>query len=315
MATGDKLGAVMQTDIGSSGSGGVAHQAVEPSLGAEFDATATYAVNDFVMKAGVLYRCTNAHTGAWDAADFSAADAGTYLAMVAAADAIASGGVAPGGFGLGGIDGARIPKIATRAALDTATRNGWYIYQSTEDIAGTVPYKYGAMLVIAYTQNRTMQMMYLYTGSLHNLTVVTRYQDGAGNWNAWEYLNPPTDVGNEYQTMERFLGKPVYALVTTVDVPADYTSWGSTLYPQLNGGYIAPDTIVSAEAYYTVNGAKAIVPNVERGATMSSESNGASFNVSTAGYINLRVGFGSHAKYTLAGATLTVYLKYTKPTI
>lgn len=38
----------------------------------EFDATASYAVGDYVLKDGVLYKCTTAHTGAWAAADFTA---------------------------------------------------------------------------------------------------------------------------------------------------------------------------------------------------------------------------------------------------
>ena len=36
----------------------------------EFDATTTYAIDDFVIKDSVLYKCISAHTGAWDANDF-----------------------------------------------------------------------------------------------------------------------------------------------------------------------------------------------------------------------------------------------------
>ena len=38
----------------------------------EFDPTETYAVDDYVMYEGILYKCTTAHTGAWAAADFTA---------------------------------------------------------------------------------------------------------------------------------------------------------------------------------------------------------------------------------------------------
>lgn len=41
-------------------------------VAAEFDSTASYAVNDYVMHNGVFYKCTTAHTGAWDANDFTA---------------------------------------------------------------------------------------------------------------------------------------------------------------------------------------------------------------------------------------------------
>ena len=38
----------------------------------DFDSTATYAVGDYVIYNGLLYKCTNAHTGTWAAADFTA---------------------------------------------------------------------------------------------------------------------------------------------------------------------------------------------------------------------------------------------------
>lgn len=32
----------------------------------------------------------------------------------------------------------------------------------------------------------------------------------AGVWQPWEYINPPMQLGVEYRTTERYLGKPVY---------------------------------------------------------------------------------------------------------
>ena len=49
----------------------------------EFDATASYAVDDYVLKDGVLYKCTTAHTGAWDANDFTATTISDEVADVA----------------------------------------------------------------------------------------------------------------------------------------------------------------------------------------------------------------------------------------
>ena len=87
MAQGDLLKAVMQSDIGSAASGGVAHQAVEPSLAAAFSATHTqpggnagYVVGEYCARSGVLYRCTTAHTGAWDASHFTAVSVGGDMA-------------------------------------------------------------------------------------------------------------------------------------------------------------------------------------------------------------------------------------------
>lgn len=36
----------------------------------DFDATESYAVGEYVVYEGTLYKCTTAHTGAWDASDF-----------------------------------------------------------------------------------------------------------------------------------------------------------------------------------------------------------------------------------------------------
>ena len=45
--------------------------AILDAIAEEFDATATYAVGDYTIEEGVLYRCTAPHTGAWDANDFT----------------------------------------------------------------------------------------------------------------------------------------------------------------------------------------------------------------------------------------------------
>ena len=42
--------------------------------------------------------------------------------------------------------------------------------------------------------------------------------DRGGGWQPWEYVNPPLQLGTEYRTTERYLGKPVY--VKTVDTGA-----------------------------------------------------------------------------------------------
>ena len=49
------------------------------------------------------------------------------------------------------------------------------------------------------------------------VTVFTEDSDGGlarrrynGSWGVWEYINPPMNLGVEYRTTERYLGKPVY---------------------------------------------------------------------------------------------------------
>ena len=52
-----------------SGGGGGADTEI---IADDFDATESYAVGDYAVYEGVLYKCTTAHTGAWDASDFDA---------------------------------------------------------------------------------------------------------------------------------------------------------------------------------------------------------------------------------------------------
>lgn len=47
-------------------------KADESGIAPAFDATATYEAGDLVYYNGTIYRCTNDHTGDWDATDFSA---------------------------------------------------------------------------------------------------------------------------------------------------------------------------------------------------------------------------------------------------
>lgn len=76
MAQGDILGVVMQSDIGSGASGGIAAQA---QISGVFSATATYAVGDYVVYNSLLYRCTTPHSGAWNAAHFEQVTIGGEL--------------------------------------------------------------------------------------------------------------------------------------------------------------------------------------------------------------------------------------------
>ena len=52
-----------------------------------------------------------------------------------------------------------------------------------------------------------MQTAYTFDG-LPGYTAQRMLLDGA--WGEWEYLNPPMELGVEYRTTERYLGKPVY---------------------------------------------------------------------------------------------------------
>lgn len=76
MAQGDTSGVVMQSDIGSGASGGVAAQA---QISGIFSASASYAIGTYVVNNGLLYRCTTPHSGAWNAAHFEQVTIGGEL--------------------------------------------------------------------------------------------------------------------------------------------------------------------------------------------------------------------------------------------
>lgn len=64
------------------------------------------------------------------------------------------------------------------------------------------------MLIIASGNTSTTEIVivgYLYNG--HELRANINYD---GNWQPWEWVNPPTQLGVEYRTTERYNGKPVY---------------------------------------------------------------------------------------------------------
>lgn len=85
-------------------------------------ASQAYAVNSFLVYNGQLY-CVTAAIAQGDTltvgANIAAADVGTYLAMVAAANSVANAGVAPGGFGLG------VDNLPLATDCNTA-KTGWY---------------------------------------------------------------------------------------------------------------------------------------------------------------------------------------------
>ena len=236
--------------------------------------------------------------------DYTGTEIDAFLAMVEAANAIGSAGVAPNGFGLG------MESAPAVTDLNNVSASGFYRFGSSalhSPIGSS-----GMLLDIHYATNYATQ--FAFTQNTEH--TIWRRQKVNVQWGnataAWECVNPPMSIGSEYLTTERFLGKPVYALATTVDVASDYASWGSTLYPKLNGSAIVVENLVSAKAYYTMNSALAPIPSVERGATMGTEANGVNFGISSNRTVLFRVGFGNNASYTLKGKTLTVCLKYTK---
>lgn len=108
---------------------------------------------------------------------------------------------APGGFGLG--EDATIPEGRSANNItasgfyycdkDTPNSNDWMILHIQRDAGHAV--QFGR----TYNQNSGWPM-------------VTRVRNTSisNAWQPWEWLTPPMELGVEYRTTERYLGKPVY---------------------------------------------------------------------------------------------------------
>lgn len=119
---------------------------------------------------------------------------------------------APGGFGLGGA-----AKMLTEADnVDNIRESGWYTWDwdPSKQPAGLpeeAKYHTGNMRVDGTTGGyyTTQTIYFAKNGTSVNAgdeCVVQRLRTTA----PWEWVNPPMNLGTEYRTTERYLGKPVY---------------------------------------------------------------------------------------------------------
>ena len=145
---------------------------------------------------------------------------------------------APGGFGLGGVlvdapensEGFADANLITATGFYRAVRNvlygGWhYIIHLNYDSAT-------ALQLAAYVSGE------VYGAREKRLNV----------WGDWEHTNPPMELGIEYRTTERYLGKPVYIkLFDCGTIPAQGTHKDLVFSPDV-------DSIVSVTAYSPTRG-------------------------------------------------------------
>lgn len=117
---------------------------------------------------------------------------------------------APGGFGLGG----DAKQLTSDDDVNTIGASGWYAWESnnvpTNAIAVT---NWTIMRVDAYNSGVKVQTLYGATDGVEFIMqpIVARRMIYGSKIGAWEYVNPPMQLGVEYRTTERYLGKPVYA--------------------------------------------------------------------------------------------------------
>lgn len=156
-------------------------------------------------------------------------------------------GAAPAGYGLG-LDTASIATIATPEQLDNATQAGWYQYYGTNLCGGGT--NYGGVLVIP-SMFSTTQMMFprMWYGS-----VLKRINTNGNGWESWEWVNPPLIAGQEYRTIERFNGKPVF--IKMVDCEGMPSGTNATRNPEHFSENV--DSIVSYGGYMSTNDKKPI---------------------------------------------------------
>jgi hypothetical protein len=108
---------------------------------------------------------------------------------------------APAGYGLG-------DKGFHTYDLNNALDCGWYAFSDT---AENTPFGYGIALVLNRFDVDIVQVAFSTTMFASNFNgAIARRMYTEDAWSEWEFINPPMEVGVEYRTTERWMGKPVY---------------------------------------------------------------------------------------------------------
>lgn len=118
-------------------------------------------------------------------------------------------GAAPSGYGVGEIIPDN-PAIGTLADLDATEKSGLYYYNSNEAIGGFPYGQYGMVLVLS---TAGVKRQYFFPRATDSRWWVRQKTNYADTWGEWEFGKVPLERGVEYRTTERYLGKPVYAIV------------------------------------------------------------------------------------------------------
>lgn len=107
---------------------------------------------------------------------------------------------APDGYGLG----SEYAKVITN--WDDAKENGIYKGPAPSGIGG------GTIIGVTFSNSIVYKVQIIYPDGIPNCSA-QREMPANGIWTAWEWVNPPMQLGIEYRTTERYLGKPVYVKV------------------------------------------------------------------------------------------------------
>ena len=124
-------------------------------------------------------------------------------------------GKAPAGYGLGGSYGGYI------ADADNATVDGKYRTNSgTLNLPNGVDGMFGVIDVTTTRPDKALlQKFYPGTDGYPPYSLERRCISGV--WQPWEWVNPPMQIGVEYRTTDRYLGKPVYTMLIDCGMSED----------------------------------------------------------------------------------------------
>ena len=129
-------------------------------------------------------------------------------------------GAAPDGFGLGG--DAKV--LTSDDDVNTIGASGWYCWVNNNVPINAIGVtSLTIMRVDAYNSGVKVQTLYGATDGVEFIMqpIIARRMISGSKIGAWEYVNPPMQLGVEYRTTERYLGKPVYVKVVDCGVLAD----------------------------------------------------------------------------------------------
>lgn len=153
---------------------------------------------------------------------------------------------APDGFGLGANGYPKPYTVITGETIDTLNESGLFWYRDANapiypdgGNSGTV----GNLLNIAGSRANTLasrQIFYPYLpyGAVALGISCMRIQTNDGEWQPWEWVNPPMLLGVEYKTTERYLGKPVYTQIINCGSMPDIGSEKSISIAAFNVGVV-----------------------------------------------------------------------------
>lgn len=151
---------------------------------------------------------------------------------------------APGGFGLGA-NGYPYPyTVLTGDTIDTINRSGLYAYDddNVSIDAGLNPHgKGGLLLHLAHTIAHSFDAKQIfYPRAPMGNAYLSRVKDTDKGWQPWEWVNPPMQLGVEYRTTERYLGKPVYVKLVDFGALPNNTAKGVVIASNM-------DSVISIE--------------------------------------------------------------------